>query len=313
MAADGHGQNAIAETLNREGVPTFGDGLRRPGRHWYRSYVARLLANPAVIGTFVPFTLDYEQGRRKRKPQTPVPDYYPPIVEVDLYEKVRALYLDKVSPRRGRHALSEVQNVLGGLAKCPICQGSMTRVNKGSREKAGKPYLVCAKAKAGAGCDYRSIKLEAVELCLRESAAMIVERVPATTEGRDLQERLRDIEVNIDAAEGAIARLLNVIEREPSPALRERLRNVEDDLEKLKGEEKSLWDRVAATNGPLIEVRLSNLRAALDTENFTPSTVNLALRQLLAAVVVNYKSGYLEFDWLHGGKSEYLFGWPQDD
>lgn len=313
LASLGHGQNYIAETLNRDGVSTFGDGARPPGRHWYRSYVARILDNPAVIGTYVPFTLDYEGGRKKRTAQAPVANYFPAIVDLDLYERVRASTMDKVSSKRGRHARAEVQNVLGGLAKCPDCRGSMTRVSKGAKAKAGKPYLVCAKAKAGAGCNYRAVRLEGVERCLRENAAIIVQRVPAPVDGSDLQEKLTEVEINKDATSEAIQRLLQLLMREPSPALRAQLREAEAGLDKLNDDEKALWDRIATTNGPLIDARLAELEEVFETETFKPSAVNLALRRLLSSVVVNYRTGNLELEWLHGGRSEYTFGWPQDD
>jgi len=257
MAASGHGQHHIAEALNGDNVPTFGDGGRRPGKHWHRSYIARLLSNHAVVGTLVPHTVDYAGGRRERVAQAPVKGYYPAIVKSDLFEKVRSLALEKHSPKRGRHAHTEVQNILGGLARCPVCSGTMTRVTKGSRAKAGKPYLVCAKAKAGAGCEYRSVKLESVESCLVKNAGHLLNYVPAAPDGDDLQIKLRNVETNIDATNRTISKLLDAISHGPSAALRQRLRESEADLEALQAREKELWDRISATHGPLLEARLA--------------------------------------------------------
>jgi hypothetical protein len=70
MTAAGMGQHVIAQKLNAEGVPVFGRG-----KHWQRSYVVKLLRNPAVIGTYVPHETDHSNGKRVRKPLAPVENY----------------------------------------------------------------------------------------------------------------------------------------------------------------------------------------------------------------------------------------------
>lgn len=47
MTLDGHGQHAIAQSLTREAVPTFGRG-----KYWHRTYVRKLLSSEAVIGIY---------------------------------------------------------------------------------------------------------------------------------------------------------------------------------------------------------------------------------------------------------------------
>src|SRR5690606_31728956 len=103
--------------------------------------------NPAVIGTFVPHQIEYENGKRKRLPSKtgPIEGYYPPIVDKEDFARVQVLAED--NPRRGKHAESEVRNVLAGIARCPLCEATMTLVNKGK----GSRYLACSRAKSGAG------------------------------------------------------------------------------------------------------------------------------------------------------------------
>jgi DNA invertase Pin-like site-specific DNA recombinase len=143
MTAEGAGQNAVAAALNGERVPTFGDGPRKPASHWHRSYVVKLLRSPSVGGTLIPHTVEHEAGKRLRKPQAAVEGYYPEVVPRELYERVQALRMDTPSPQRGRHAAGPMQNVLGGLARCPHCHGTMTRVTKGAKAKAGALSRLC--------------------------------------------------------------------------------------------------------------------------------------------------------------------------
>jgi DNA invertase Pin-like site-specific DNA recombinase len=76
---EGRGTHAIAETLNREGVPVFGRGSQ-----WHRSTVVKLLHSPSVVGTLVPHTLEYGPGGKTRQPQAEVPGYYPAVVDEEI-------------------------------------------------------------------------------------------------------------------------------------------------------------------------------------------------------------------------------------
>src|SRR5262249_24430211 len=68
-AIDGHGIGVITKQLNAEKVPPIGRA-----RYWARSYVAKILSNPAVFGQYQP-----HKGRAsRRKPDgDPIPGYYP--------------------------------------------------------------------------------------------------------------------------------------------------------------------------------------------------------------------------------------------
>src|SRR6516164_4091350 len=126
MAARGIGQHKIAETLNRENVPVFGRGKR-----WHRSYIVKIIANPAVIGTYVPHVIEYQGGKKRRKPTsaTGIEGYYPALVHTDTFHRVNGL---ASNPARGKHAAASVVNVLGGIARCSNCRGSVILVSKGS-------------------------------------------------------------------------------------------------------------------------------------------------------------------------------------
>jgi hypothetical protein len=55
MVGKGHGIGSIARTLNREGVPTASKA-----KHWYDSYIYKILMNRACIGEFQPRILQIE-------------------------------------------------------------------------------------------------------------------------------------------------------------------------------------------------------------------------------------------------------------
>jgi DNA invertase Pin-like site-specific DNA recombinase len=307
MALQGVGQNRIAETLNAEGMPVFGGG-----RHWHRSYIAKLLSNPAVVGTCVPHTVEYVNGRRLRRPDAPIEGYFPAVVDRATFENVQAMARETCSPLRGRHAMSgTIRNLFGGLARCPLCGGSMTRVNKG--EGGGRPYLVCAKAKVGAGCRYRGVPYEQLEEAFVSNKNRVIATAPAGG-GGDLDERLNKLDGNISGVELAIENILHGMERGTSGLIeRQRLRELESELEQKERERADLFREQAEVAGPLVLQRLNALEAALREPAIHRTKVNVLLRQLFTAAVVDYRRGQLVLHWKHGGESDVMFAWPEEE
>jgi DNA invertase Pin-like site-specific DNA recombinase len=310
--AYGVGQNAIAQRLNRENVPVFGRG-----RHWHRSYVAKILENPAVIGTLVPHTLEYQDGKRTRKPRpgAPVEGYYPAVVDPELYQKVQAMAQTR-SPLRGRHVGENLRNAIGGLARCPTCESSMIRVMKGSnRKKAGRPKLVCYRAKTGAGCAYRSVDYGQVERALRSQIEQAVASAPAGSDAMD--EAIEQSEGSIRGCEAMLDELLDAVAGgalQRSPAVAQRIRETEAELEALRERHNELLRDAAAHMGPMVARRLEALRAALSGDGeLDVVRANTALRQTVSSVLVDHEAGQLVLMWQHGGQSLIQYGWPREN
>ena len=298
----GVGQNAIAERLNRDGVPVFGRGQR-----WHRSYIVKILANPAVVGTMVPHTLDHIDGRKVRRPQEPVPGYYPTIVPAEQFAAVA----ETRAPLRGRHARGTVQNILGGLARCPVCGATMTRVNKGNGSKAGRRKLVCTRAKVGAGCTYRAVDYQQVESALIHGMARAVAEAPKGSDEIDAD--LRHVEANIHTGVEQLEELIDAVatgELRDSPALAQRIRDTEGAIDALEDRRRELRQKAAALAGPIVQRRLSAL-ADCFREPLDIAAANGLLRQAAAGVTVDYLNGLLLVDWRHGGQSQVRYTLPE--
>jgi len=78
----GTGIEGIARELNLKNVPTWGEGKRKAA-FWRGSYIRKILANKAVIGTFTPHVTrtDDDTGARRDQPLEPVINYFPSVVE----------------------------------------------------------------------------------------------------------------------------------------------------------------------------------------------------------------------------------------
>lgn len=186
-ALGGLGQNAIASRLNQDGTPVFGRG-----KFWHRSYISKILENPALVGTLVPHELSHENGKRRRLPLEPVLDYFPAVVTQEEWASLSGLAAGrKPVTRQGR----EIKNILAGLATCASCGGSMVRVDKGSRSL---PKLVCSRAKAGAGCHYRGVHMWIVEASVRADLPDLANEYPSGDVHIDeITKEIRDLEFGL--------------------------------------------------------------------------------------------------------------------
>jgi len=316
MRANGAGYLAITEALNREGVPVFDIAERRRASRWYESYVKKILVSPAVVGTYVPHEVQYDSSSKKkiRTPLDPIENYYPAIVDPETFRTVQAIANTK-SPKRGRHAAHAVQSILAGLARCPICGGTMTRKSHGKKKgKYGNPYLVCNRAKTGAGCVYHSVVLSEVERCLVERADQLRETMPAPAQREgEIDDELDALEMAIAGAEESIDALLDQLTHAPSPSIRERIRSLENGVDLNKSRKDTLLAARAQATAPMLGKRVDNLVASLGAKSLDIQGANHQLRQLVEAVEVDWRWGKVVLHWHHGGTSELQYGWPHEE
>lgn len=296
----GHGQHAIAQRLTADGVPCFGRAV-----HWHRTYISKILGNPATHGVFTPHEYRHEGTKRTRSPLEPVAGYYPPVISLEAFQEVHRMAgtAHKVKARAG-----QVVNLFGGLATCPLCASTMTRVNKGTGPKGGKPKLVCAKAKAGAGCEYHGIDLGTVEAGLLSHLGSFIGDAPSGLAGLD--EELQRLDTVIGVYHDEADNLVQALARGASLALTEKLREIERGLAESQASRVEVLEKIATGSSPVLSRRLRDLEGALTAEPLDRPKANAMLRSVLASVVVDYPNGRLNFEWKHGGESSIHYAWP---
>jgi DNA invertase Pin-like site-specific DNA recombinase len=297
----GAGKETIAKQLNRDKVPVFGSGKR-----WHRSYIHVILRSPALVGTFVPKTKTRVDGKTVRTPQSPVLNYFPPVIDEDTHVRLSALLK---SPSRTRQVYpNEPKALLSGLARCPLCEGSMTRVIKRHGNKTFT-LLVCAKAKMGAGCEYRSVSYKAVEEALVAGAPQLIEDMPSPD--KHLAAQLRNANASLDAMQDKLAKLLALLERHPSEAVAKRVAAWEKDVKSARAARDDLAKRAASTETKSLKLRCDNLRKAAHGRHPDLTKVNAALRELATGVVVDHTSGFMTVRWRSGGESSLFVQFPK--
>lgn len=311
MTLAGAGQHLISDTLNREGIKPFGRG-----KMWHRSYVKKLLSNPAVIGVFTPHETERpDEGGKVRHPAEPIAGYFPAIVDAELYDAVQGISRGGVTTRKAGGGRSSPVHMLAGLATCPRCASSMTRVYKG--KKGGRPYLVCTRAKSGAGCCYRQIKVDLIEDAIIQNAGMIAASVPSPDE--TAQSELENLQTSYDAVREQIENVLGAIERTKDEGLSKSL------VARLKANEATLNDIAAALHeaerrvSDTLTNRVTNTTSQLADAIEVHGPLNMPgiaslLRQLFTHVEVDYLSGLLRFYWKSapGQSTDIVFAWPEE-
>jgi len=141
-SASGVGIQKTATRLNEACVPTFNSP-----NGWHHTYVAKILANRAVLGEFQPHVR--QNGRRVPKGE-PIKGYFPAIVDEQLFYRAQLAKSQRKISGRGRKG-SEYSNLFSGLAKCAYCRSPILFENKGAGPKGGT-YLICDGAKRRLGC-----------------------------------------------------------------------------------------------------------------------------------------------------------------
>lgn len=312
----GEGENKIAAMLNSEGVPVLGRG-----KHWHRSTVAKVLRNPAVIGTLIPGRMEHRNGRKVRVLEEPVPNAFPAVISEADWLAVRALKDGKAGALRGRHAGKSIAHLLAGLAECPRCGGRMTRVYKGRAEKAGPPKLVCTRAKTKAGCRYQSVPVTVVEEAILAGWGNLFADVPADEATGELNERHAGLAAAIEGREDHLADLARALDAAPSAALARAIAKVEAELGTLRDELAEMEERRRMADAGLIRARLDDLQALLEPDliegapkpELDRAAINAALKVLFEAVTVDYLTGSLRFRWRQGGEASISYAWPTEE
>jgi len=322
----GTGLESIARGLNNGRIEPFGkQGEKMEARHWHRSYISKILDNPAAIGigqTGRDFIA--EDGKRTRKLLDPIPDYYPAVIDRETWDRVRAMRADKSKEvRRGRGPTGATHNLFGGLLKCPQCGGAMFLKDRGVKHVATPTrtlkyhhrYVQCYAAHSSKGtmCVRTTVRYDRIERAFFDHADYILATMPGGAATAELEEELGAIERGIDAAREQRFNLLEAIKQNPLPALSEELEYMDREIDNAVKEAAALDQRIAAASPKMIEARAEELRTLLHAKGHDRGHINALLKTLLSGIVIDYDDATMRFLWAHGGESDYMYSFPETD
>jgi DNA invertase Pin-like site-specific DNA recombinase/flagellar motility protein MotE (MotC chaperone) len=287
FADQGLGQQAIAQRLNAEGVPRFG-----PAEAWHRTYVQNILTNSAVVGTFTPRQRRKDaQGNYKRLPLDPVEEYFPSIIDRDLFERV-ANRVRTTAPRR-RNAGVGPKSIFAGLLRCAHCGGTVARIPKGDN----KVYLICSRANRRLGCKHQVVRYEAVEHALLVNATLIMQEAPRGKETAEIDQEIANLDTLASMLADETRELVDELIK--SNAKRTALREKERELEQTRERLRTLRARGETLAKPYVQRRLQTLEQALTRKPLNIVQANKALKEAVSRVVINPESAELLLHWHH--------------
>ncbi|HXR91429.1 MAG TPA: recombinase family protein [Steroidobacteraceae bacterium] len=96
----GRGKAAIAATFNAEKIPTWKPRGKGNAMYWHRGYIYHVLTSPAVCGIFIPRIDEHREGRKHHKPQEPIRDYFPRVIDDETFERAQLIAGEKRPPPR---------------------------------------------------------------------------------------------------------------------------------------------------------------------------------------------------------------------
>ena len=273
MKLQGIGGEKIAKILNQEKDTWNQESFKgRKGGNlpngWRKSYIEKILNTRATIGEFQPYTT---KDHKRIPAGNPIPDYFPSVISQALFHAVQ----DRLAMNKGKGGKNgAISNLFGHIAHCGYCGSPMAFLNKGPGNKGGK-YLVCDKARRGAGCSRHSIQYPEFEnLILSYCKGLTVSDLlpdaeKAKTEIERTQLSLSAIQGELADIEGRINNLMDSIASTADKRVRDHLEGgmtvFLDRAEKLREQEKSTQKELAqlARTSDNVQERLDSLNELL--------------------------------------------------
>ena len=320
--AAGASPRMIAEQLDGDNEDTWGVGKRKSER-WHTSYIQKILDSDYVVGNFVMH--QYEQGddgKRVRVPVGKVEDYYPAVVPLELYNRVREIR-DR-NKTKGRKSGSSLENCFSMVLHCVNCGSYMLRVNKGKALE----YLVCSAAKSGlkgarsrhklCGDGYVSTQYYKVEDAFISAvrsgmfaadggvaySSVEAEIETATKQKQAITQQLSNLTIaimdgtltgdtpimsDVPRADGSIS---HWTVREERQARELELKSLETKLEKLKL-------RLETLKPSSVDGKINELKTAVQNCNIDRQRVNVILRAICSSATMDTKKKEITFQLTH--------------
>lgn len=175
LKLEGIGEERIANELNNSKLWQPPISGRNKSGGWRKSYIAKILRNPAVVGEYTPHKLVKVEGKgdkryKKNTPQPvngiirqpagdPMPNYYPAIIDEKTFNRTQHLIAQESKRGNTGGQTGKATNLFVHLAICGICKSPMHLIDKGKLPKGGQ-YLHCDKSRRKLGCDAKPIRYD---------------------------------------------------------------------------------------------------------------------------------------------------------
>lgn len=287
MSAQGKSLDGICKALNDLGVKPITGSER-----WYRQQILRFLTSKSVIGIHEPKTANYERDEHDNIKMTKtnledIPDYYPPIIDVELAEKVWARNKTRSSFKlTGRPSL-----LTSGITKCEKCGHTMTYNIKGKYR-----YIICSNRRTNGCTNKKLTPYGEIEGILLHELPEVLENHSPIAEDTNIT----DLKGALDEVEAEIGRVVDAIRFRGFDGP---MGGVLSGLEAQKKAIRSELDKVAPrASKSFVEEAIGNLIGSIQNGEEIPQ-INVHMRSVFKSLVIDDTNNVLRLTLVDGSQS----------
>jgi DNA invertase Pin-like site-specific DNA recombinase len=274
-ARDGYGGFSIARRLNATKVSTWhsDDSGGKRAVVWYESYCKKVLGNRAVLGELQSRRSEHVNSSQVRRVADgdPVPNYYPRVIDDDLFLAAQAAIKKRRVGARGRKGLG-FPNLFTGLLSCGYCGMPLRLWDRGLAATGGK-FLICTSSWHKAGCNAQPWRYPQFEDAFLRFLRQI--NLKAVLGGRSRDDTLAEIRANmlrlddqLVKVNAKIAKLTNALadlddEQKPKAVI-DRIREFDTQAHHLRAERSAAEMRLNELLASQIVVDETEMAALID-------------------------------------------------
>lgn len=295
LAADGKGRGKIAKRLNADKVANFGAYRQlnkgKPISGWGTSSIAKILANEAVLGRYQPMSVQDTKDGKRAEAGDPIENYYPQIIETELFEQVRGFLKQRRVKGSGGTKQSESINIWQSIAKCVHCGTAMHLVNRGDGK--GGLSIRCYQARKGL-CEGKAVRLDQSEAVFSGMLARLDALSLVTEDSGQTIKQIAALDGRLVSKLNHLAQLTQ-FQNDPDTASKTNAKQIavlEREIETTEQEKQKL--QTAVTVATVTSMSLDEFQAKVDL--VTPDgreKANTLLTRLGVLVHIGREEGYL--------------------
>lgn len=225
----GKGVYSIAAGLRSDGVEAWGKPKRRTADgsppekapFWHKSYISKILQNPAVIGVTQPCRMMQNGSKKGTRVAVgePIPNYYPRVISDEVWLKAVQRWKNiqnrgQKSPSGPRGAI--VPSLFSGLLICGWTAGP----TKVIRKSVDGPLRIYSEdgSRRLLGWDYDEFETAALGAILSTDDAQLWPNDDIAGEKEAVSARIAELTVAINTISASIENLLTTLEKLPPSA-----------------------------------------------------------------------------------------------
>ena len=234
LSKSGIGTKGITRYLNENKIKNFGKS-----EIWGKSYVTKILNNPATFGRFIHYKM--LDGKRTRTGDI-TDDYYPKVIDKKLFDLIQYRLKQRRVNKTGGQKLDKLRNLFSGKVKCGICNSSVVFMNK--NYKKDEIFFRCYNSMDARGCGFSSWKYSEFEKDFIENISQLnIKELLYDNSDDKLVDKIVEIKNEIIVLNDKIENNLNAVDETNDSNIRQRLiKRIDSFSQELQNKEKELHE-----------------------------------------------------------------------